>query len=245
MGDLEGSHGRLFVRIFDLLQDSERLERRDHRLFASKTSAACVCTEFPIAGICRNDNGAENHENNFKEIDEDDVTHRAAASLPIATHAGDGESENSGEEHYEGVDDALKKGHGHHIAIGDVADFMAENSFHFCFFHAREKTCGDGNERAALRWSCSKCVHFIGTINAHFRHGGEAGFACEPMHGVEKVSLIGIFSVQIDDLYAHHPFRHLARKREGNKRAAHSPNKTENENETCNRFRKTVNKGGC
>ena len=133
VGDFEGGHGGVFAWVADFLQDAERLERRDHRVFAGEAGASGVSAEFAVAGIGRDDERAEDHKDKFEEIDEENVAHVAAAGavVAVAAKAREDIGEDAGEEHDKGVDDALQKRHGHHVAIGDVGDFMAENAFDF------------------------------------------------------------------------------------------------------------------
>ncbi len=228
VGDFEGGHGGAFAGIADLLEHAEGLERRDHRLLAGEAGAPGVGAEFAIAGVGRNDDGTEDHENHFKKIDKENVAHRASL-LAVAAKARDDGGEDAGEEHDEGVDDALQERHGHHIAVGDVGDLMADDSFDLGLFHAAEEARGDGDEGAAAGGAGGKGIHLVGAIDAHFGHLGQIGFAGEAMDDVEKMALLGIGSVRVDHLHAHHPLRHRPGKSERNESAPHAPNKAKDQ----------------
>src|SRR5665213_4511951 len=105
---------------------------------------ARIRTEFPPAGKGHQGDHSDNAENHLKYHDQHILSESAAVTAVITiTHHR--ESHHTSQEHDKSVNDALKQGHGHHIAIDDVSHFMAQNRFHLLLTHGVKQAGGNSN----------------------------------------------------------------------------------------------------
>ena len=71
----------------------------------------------------------------------------------------------------EGVHDALNQGHGHHIAVGDVADFVRDDRFRFVAAHALQQAGADGDQRGVAACAGGEGVDVRRVVDSDLRHG--------------------------------------------------------------------------
>ncbi len=230
MGNFERRHRRVFrAGVFDFLERSEGLEGRDHRFAARERRAACIRPEFPEAGIGRNDEGAEDHENDLEEIHEEHVAgETSAAAFAIPPEPRNGVGEDAGQEHDEGVHNALEERHRHHVAVRNVGHLVGKHPLDFVLLHSLKKACRDGDERAALRRARRERVHLVRAVNPHFghRHVGAAG---QFTNRVQEMAEFRVLGFGVDDLDAQHPLRHDSRQRKRDERPPHAPDEAEDQ----------------
>ncbi len=105
---------------------AERLERADHVLAAREAGAAGVGAEFAPPREPHDDHGRQEGKHELGDHRRDPEC-RAVAAL-VAEHdlVDDVADQARGDEH-EGVHHALDQCQGDHVAIGDVADLVAEH----------------------------------------------------------------------------------------------------------------------
>ena len=229
-GDLERLDGGLAGgRVDDAVGALERLERADHPVAAGELRAAGVGAELAEPREPGDDDGAEDREGDVEHErrDEVDEVGDAPSLLVAAEELGDEEGEDAGEEHREGVHDALDERHRHHVAVGDVGDLVAEDPLHLVAAQAPEEAGGDGDERTVLRRAGGEGVHLVGVVDPDLRHRPEARRLREPVDRGDELLSGRVGRARVDELDAHAPLRHHAGEAERDERAAEAPDEAE------------------
>ena len=123
----------------------------------------------------------------------------------------DDKGQHPGQEQHEGIDDALDQSHGHHVAIGDVRDFVAEHPLDFAAAHAPQQAGRNGDQRPGFCRAGREGVHLLGFVNADFGQFGQAGGAGQRVNGVHQVRKAGS---RVSGGMTFTPIIHLAMSRE-------------------------------
>jgi hypothetical protein len=158
-------------------------------------------------------------EHDFGDDGGDPVADAATAAFVLAAErAVNQPADDAGEEDHERVQDALKQGERHHVAIGDVRDLVPEHRLDLGLVHAAEQARADGDESVVLGRTRGERVHFRRVVDGHFRHGDARLLRLAP-HGFQQPRLVRVARL-VDHLRAGGPLRHPLRDQQRNERAA-------------------------
>ena len=152
------------------------LERGDHLARGRRGCAPpAIGAELAPAREGGHHHGAEEAEHDLED-DHDRELHHAA--ILVAHVLADGEGDHAREEHHEGVHDALEQGHGHHVAVGDVRDLVAEDALDLVAVHAlRSRPARDRDQGPRLGRAGGEGVHLGAVVVAHLGHRRQPGAA--------------------------------------------------------------------
>ena len=156
-----------------------------------------------------------------------DVAH-ADALLLTEHHAVDEDADDAGKEDDEGVQHPLQQGHGHHVAVGDVADLVAQHRLDLVGVHVLQQP-------GTHRHQCIVAVHAGGEgigmrvpEDAHLGHA-DARLAGQPRHRLQQPLLGGIGGL-LDDLHAHAVLGHGLGQGQRDERTAEADEQRHDEN---------------
>lgn len=99
----------------------------------------------------------------------------------------------------------LDQGQGHHVAVGDVGDFISNSRVGFVAAHAPQEAARYRDQRRVTAHAGGEGVDLVGFIDGHFRHG-DAGLARMTGDGLGQPQLAGIGRLG-DDARADRHFR--------------------------------------
>ena len=93
--------------------------------------------EFAPPGEPADDNRSQQHKDKLKQMNQDvlDKIAPSAIVIPRAHRLGDYERQYARQKHHERIDNALDQGHRHHVAVGDVSEFVTEHAFNLAPAH--------------------------------------------------------------------------------------------------------------
>ena len=109
------------------------IESRPASFAPPKSARNSRCRENHITII-----GRENAEQDLRDEAREEEA-RSRAALVAQQHAIDDEADHAREKDDERVQDALQQRHRHHVAVRDVADFVAEHGFDLALVEARQE----------------------------------------------------------------------------------------------------------
>src|SRR6266516_3849409 len=188
------------------LQASEATECGYHRLRrAEKPRRACVGAELALAREPHDDHGSENPERDLAD-EHRDVEARSDAALGAEHGFVHDEAHDARQEIHEGIEYALYEGEGHHVAVGNVSDLMAEHRFDLLAVHRFEQAGRDRDQGRILESARRKGVRRA------FVHGdlGHADIRLvgEAPHRSHEPLLMRTLG-RLDDVRARRPQRYL------------------------------------
>ena len=109
---------------------TQSLQGRDHVITAAEFGPSRVCSIFAPTGEGHHDDTCKNTEHNFSNDGHNKVA-KAVTPFCLEDHSIDGVPDNAGKKHNEGIHDPLNQRERHHIAVGNVTNFMSEYGLHF------------------------------------------------------------------------------------------------------------------
>jgi hypothetical protein len=74
-----------------------------------------------------------------------------------------------------GFEHALQQRHRDHVAVGDVAHFVAQHGFGFVAVHGAQQARGHGDERLVAVGAGGEGIDFRGVVDRDFRHADAGG----------------------------------------------------------------------
>ena len=135
------------------------------------------------------DNTRQNTEHQFQHHRHGEVDQRVTVALftfiTVAAHkARRNLRQDTGDKDNEGVHHALNQRHGHHVAVGNMADFVSDDRFGFVTAHVLQQPGADSNQRCITTGTRGKRVNIGRMINGHLRHGdpGLTGLLSHRIH---------------------------------------------------------------
>ncbi len=108
-----------------------------------------------------------------------------------------------------------------------MADFVAQNRFHFFFVHALQQTGGDGYQSVVFIPASGKGVGFASAENTDFRHAN-TGFFRQFLNRAQQPLLTGVLWL-LNDLDAHGFLGHPLGNQQGNDGSHHAEYQTESQ----------------
>ena len=168
--------------------------------------SARIGAEFTLAAEPGDHHGGGEAQNNVQHDGGDVVADARAAALVVvfAKKAIYGVTDHAAEEDDKGIHHALDQGHGHHIAVGNVGYFVAEDGFHFIAGHALQQPGGYGHQRGIAE--CARCKGIgLAFKNTDLRHA-DARLLRKPLNRLHNPRLVRVLR-QLDQLHAGTPFR--------------------------------------
>ena len=177
----------------------------DHGLLAAhELSGAGVGAELALAAEPGHHDGRSKAEHDIHHDGGDKVANAGAGVFFVvfAQEAVHRVTHHPADEDHKGVHDTLNQGHGHHVAVGDVGDLVADNRLNLFAGHAAQQAGRHGNQGAVLKGAGSKRVG-LALKNAHLGHA-DAGLVGELAHGVHNPGLIGVLRL-LNDFHAGGP----------------------------------------
>jgi len=115
----------------------------------------------------------------------------AEAALVLQHHAINHEADHPCEEHHEGVHHPLDQGQRHHVAIGHMADLVADDGFDLAFAHVLQQPGADCHQGFVAVGPGGEGVWLPGWENGHLRHA-DAGFFGQGGDRFEQPALRGV-----------------------------------------------------
>jgi hypothetical protein len=140
--DAEGRH---FFRQGCGMLRVQPFQRGDHVLSPGEGGAALVGAEFALAREPHDDDRGENAEHQFGD-DHGDEEGRPLAALGLEHDAIHQVADDARQEHDEGVHHALDQRQRHHVAVGDVGDFVTDDGFRFALRHLPQEAAGNRDQ---------------------------------------------------------------------------------------------------
>ncbi len=204
----------------------ETLQGADHRLAAVEFRGARVRAELALAGYPHDDDAGEDAEHQLSRDHGAEVAEAVAGFVaqddPVHEVADDARQEDD-----ERVDHALDERQRDHVAVGDVRNFMRQDSFDLFLRHTAQQPGADCHQRRVAPRAGRERVHVGRVVNSHFGRL-DAGFPClsfdrrdEP--GLGRVLRLG------DDSGTRGALGHPLRHGEGDKRAAETEHQREHQ----------------
>ena len=123
----------------------------------------------------------------------------------LAQGAVDEVTHHAAEEHHEGVQHALNQRQGHHVAVGNVRNFMAQHRFDLFARHALQQASGHRHQGRVPKSARGKGIG-LAFVNGHLGHG-DAGLFRQAAHRVHNPGLVLVLR-RGDDLRARAPLGH-------------------------------------
>ena len=163
------------------------------------------------------DHGCQDRQEYLRH-DGGDVVGRPEPLFGLENHPVDRVANDARQEDNEGVHHSLDKPHGHHVAVGYVSHFVAQNRFDFLRLHGLQQPRTDGYQRAVTTHTRGKSIRFRRIENAHFRHA-DAGIFSLPANRFHQ-PLFGAVGRGVYDLDAHGALGHELGHGQGNERTA-------------------------
>src|SRR5690606_17592310 len=105
-------------------------QRTDHSGRADQLGTGLIGTEFTTTTEPGHDGRGQNTQHNFRRNGRYIEGNTGAVAFVFQNGAVNKVTDDAGKEHHKGVYHALNQGQGNHIAVGDVADFMAQYRLH-------------------------------------------------------------------------------------------------------------------
>jgi len=141
----------------------------------------------------------------------------AGALVILAQKAVHRVTDDAAQEHDKSVHDTLNQGHGDHIAVGNVGDFMPNDGLDFLARHAHQQTGADRHQRRILEGTGGKGIGFA-VKNPDLGHA-DASLVSQLANGVDDPGFVGILRL-IDDAHTGAPFGHRLADQKRNDGAA-------------------------
>ncbi len=120
-----------------------------------------------------------------------DVEARPDAALGAEHGLVHDEADDARQEKHEGIEHALDEGEGHHVAVGDVSDLMAEHRFDLLPAHRFEQTGRDCDQRRILERARRESVRRA-FVHSDLRHA-DIRLVGETPHRVHEPLLVRAF----------------------------------------------------
>ena len=150
----------------------------------------------------------------------DDEEADSVAVFAAKHRAIDDRSDDAREEDHERVHDALNQRQRHHVAVRDMADFVAEHGAHFIGAHVVEQAGADRDECVVLARAGCECVWLRRSEHRYFRHA-DAGLLGEFFDGIDEPAL-RLIARLVDHLRTGGTLRHPLRYQQRDERATHA-----------------------
>ena len=179
--------------------------------------------EFTVAGEPHGDDARQNTKYQFEHGRDGKVDQRVTVALfaliTVSAHEASGNlGNNARDKDNEGVHNALNQRHGHHVTVGNMADFMGDDRFGLIAAHVLQQAGTDGDQGSITARTGGESVNIRRVINRHLRHRN-ACLARLLRNGIHQPAL-HIVGWLLNDFttyrFQRHPFRHQQR----NERAA-------------------------
>ena len=188
-GNAHGGHALGQLTGHHATQTGQRIH---HRLLAPhQLGSAGIRTEFALAAEPGHDDGSHKAQQDIEHDGGDVITNAGARALGILVQETVYRVTNdTAQEHHEGIHHALDQRHGHHVAIGDVGHFVANDGFHLFAGHALQQAGTNGHQCRVFERTRSER---IGSAfkNADFGHA-DLGFVRKFAHSLHNPGFIGI-----------------------------------------------------
>ena len=198
----------------------------DHGLLACQFGTGNVGLEFAAAREPHHDDGGQDAQHDIGD-DAGHIVGNAGAFFVLEHHAIDEVADDAGEEHHEGVHYALDEGEGDHVAVGDVADLVAQDGLHFVTAHALQQASRYGHQGGVLVPAGRKGVGLVAREDAHFRHL-DAGLGGQLLNGGDQPALFFRAGV-LDDLGTRAALGHPFGDEQREQRTDHAEDKADDE----------------
>ncbi len=124
------------------------------------------------------------------------------AALGLEHRLVDKVADDARQENDEGIDHTLDQGQGHHVAVGDVADFVSEHGLRFVPRHVVEQAGADRDQRAVLVHAGGEGVDVRRVIDRHIGHADSGTLRLAP-YGFHQPAF-ALIGRRFDDLRAGH-----------------------------------------
>ena len=200
-------------------------QRTDHSGRTDQLGTGLIGTELTATAEPGHNGRGQNTQHNFRHDGRHIKGNAGAVAFVFQHRTVNKVTDDAGEEHHKGVYHALNQGQGNHIAVGNVADFMAQHGLNLIFIHALQQAGRHRDQRIVAVPAGGKSVGRCRAENTHFRHTN-TGFIRQFFYRAQQPLFAGIMRA-VDDLHVHGFLRHPLGQEQRHQRAGHTEHQTE------------------